>query len=72
MLATEKHIFGFQKTHSSKANFIAQLVESTNAQFGLANANVLGEAKAVKILAMSDVGKRGVIFTPCKHQWKYR
>ena len=43
--------------YSSKANFIAQLIESTNAKFGVANVDILGKTKAAVTLARSNVGR---------------
>ena len=41
--------------YSSKANFISQFIESTNAKFGVTNIDILSKSKAAKLLAKISV-----------------
>ena len=54
--------------YSSKANFISQFIESTNAKFGVTNIDILSKAKAAKLLAKISVMEEEVQLTPCKPQ----
>lgn len=59
-------------THTSEANFVAQLVEATNAKLRVTNAEVLCEAKSRKqsVSVSKCWGRYDKAHTPCKHQWR--
>jgi hypothetical protein len=53
-----------RKEYSSKANFISQLVESTDAEFRVTNIDILGKAKAAKVVSNKQCHGKGASSLP--------
>jgi hypothetical protein len=59
-------------TYSGETDFIAKLIESTDAQFRLTNVKVFGKTEAVDSQQLKKIRRNEGDSTLCKLLWRYR